>query len=149
MPATRPLDQGDARVDRVEQQVPAFAHPFPDARQMFRVDFVHPEQQFTQARPHDFIAVRPCFWQQAHLIFRARTDVIPKPHHHVAPNHWHRVIQGLHHRLHPVVLVQESEVVHGGACRGEYAFVFILHHVVEQRYGVGGHTSEQARQHVR
>ena len=86
MPATRPLDRA-TRVDRVEQQVPAFAHPFPDARQMFRVDFVHPEQQFTQARPHDFVAVRPCFGQQADLVFRSCADVVPKPDHHVAADH--------------------------------------------------------------
>ena len=58
------------------------------------------------------------------------------------------MVQGLHHGLHPVVLVQEAEVVHGGARRSKHALVLILHHVMEQGNGVGGDTTKKAGEDV-
>ena len=114
---------------------------------MFRVDFVHPEQQFTQARPHDFVAVRPCFGQQADLVFRSCADVVPKPHHYVAANHGHRMVQGLHHGLHPVVLIQSGGRAWWRSPRPA-RLVLIGHHVMKQGNGVGGDASEQAREDI-
>ena len=115
---------------------------------MLGVDFVHPEQQFTQARPYDFVPVRPGFGQQADLVLRSCADVVPKPDDHVAADHGYGMVQGLHHGLHPVVLIQKAEVVHGGARRGQHALVLIGHHVMKQGNGVGGDASEQAREDI-
>ena len=53
------------------------------------------------------------------------------------------MVQGLHHGLHPVVLIQKAEVVHGGARRGQHALVLIGHHVMKQGNGVGGDASNR------
>ena len=113
-----------------------------------RIDFLHAQHQFAQARADDFVAVLPQLVEQTASIGRVEFDVLSEVRHQIPSNDGQRMVRQLSQTVGPLVLVEVLDVAHRGAGGCQYAFIFGGQHVIEQWKGVPCQTTEQTGEDV-
>ena len=118
------------------------------SRKAVRGDFFHTQHQFAQARSNDFITVFPQFVKEAASVGRVEFNVLAQVRNKVPSNDGKRVVRQLSQTVGPLVFVEVLDVAHRGAGSRQHPFVFRGEHVVKEREGVPGQSTEQAGEHI-